>query len=69
MFGQFVVCLDYMLSGVPVRHSNPESGADTVKTSGRRLQAGRKLGRVGLNAAPQQERHTPEYEPGQHLTA
>ncbi|MDI2034787.1 hypothetical protein PJL15_01909 [Paenarthrobacter nitroguajacolicus] len=39
MFGQFVVCLDYMLSGVPVRHISPKSGSNTAKTSRRHLQA------------------------------
>lgn len=44
-----------MLSGVPVRHIGPESRPHTVKTSHMHLQARGKLGRVGLNAAPQQE--------------
>jgi len=55
MFGQFVVCLDYMLSGVPVRHISPDYCSNTAKTSPQHLQASGKLGRVGLNAAPQQE--------------
>ncbi len=55
MFGQFVVCLDYMLSGVPARHHGPASGPTTVETTSLHLQEKRKLGRVCLNAAPQQE--------------
>ncbi|TQS93045.1 hypothetical protein EU811_07605 [Arthrobacter sp. TS-15] len=55
MFGQFVVCLDYMLSRVPARHREPAPGPTTVETTPMHLQERRKLGRVGLNAAPQQE--------------
>lgn len=55
MFGQFVVCLDYMLSGVPARHQDPASEPTTVETTRLHLQEKQKLGRVCLNAAPQQE--------------
>lgn len=55
MFGQFVVCLDYMLSEVPARHHHPASGPTTVESRPIHLQEKRKLGRVCLNAAPQQE--------------
>jgi hypothetical protein len=55
MFGQFVVCLDYMLSGVPARHRHPASGPTPPETTAEPLPETRKLGRVCLNAAPQQE--------------
>ncbi|SEJ39065.1 Septum formation [Arthrobacter sp. yr096] len=55
MFGQFVVCLDYMLSGVPARHRHPASGPTPPETTAEHLPEARKLGRVCLNAAPQQE--------------
>ena len=55
MFGQFVVCLDYMLSGVPARHPGPASGTTAAQTAPHHLQYTKKLGRVCLNAAPEQE--------------
>lgn len=55
MFGQFVVCLDYMLSRVPACHPGPASGTTTVQTAPHHLQYTKKLGRVCLNAAPKQE--------------
>ncbi len=56
MFGQFVVCLDYMLSGGCLRATTaPASEPTTVETTRLHLQEKQKLGRVCLNAAPQQE--------------
>ena len=55
MFGQFVVCLDYMLSGVPARHHNPASGRTPAKTTAEHPLGAQKLGRVCLNAASRQE--------------
>lgn len=55
MFGQFVVCLDYMLSGVPVCHLEPTSSTTAPQTAPHHLQYTQKLGRVCLNAAPKQE--------------